>query len=251
MSLKHAQKFAELTQLARKRVAEERARQEDESAANVNLARARRLYDLQPAYSIVVDTHRRVRARDYFNMHLEHSTGVLIKCQVELVLRDDGVRARDSGEILICGTDDQNIESRYLMFQPVLISNVMAKPGPDLGNLVLRVSGVFSDGMAWAETLDLTSGNPQVCQDWLGMVHTAAEATTGLDGKAIPNFDRDLPPSPDPPPPPPHQEKSRHQHSERPDVDDSASVQSGESAIIKLSPITNKYKMLPATSLNQ
>src|ERR1700679_89038 len=88
-ALKCFNDFQSLVGKARQRVAEEKARLEDEAAACIDASKVRDLRTLDMAYGIIVEPHFRVRARDYFTMQIRHSSGTSITCYVELFIRDD------------------------------------------------------------------------------------------------------------------------------------------------------------------
>ena len=68
-----AEKYQDLVQDARKRQDEERARLEDEAASSIDVSRARDLKTLGPSSSFRINPWRCVRARDLFDLHIQHS----------------------------------------------------------------------------------------------------------------------------------------------------------------------------------
>ncbi|CAF9907097.1 MAG: hypothetical protein GOMPHAMPRED_005017 [Gomphillus americanus] len=152
---------------ARRRVYQEKARLEDEAAANIDATRARRIFDLTPQTDVVVNTTRRVRAADYFDLSLLHSNGQRIECGVELLLRDDAPDAGSGADLFICQIDTND---RWLLFPPVDIGNVSARNGDSQGEIIVMLRGIDDHGRNWQELLSMTSDNEQTGFEWVQML---------------------------------------------------------------------------------
>ena len=173
-------RYQELVASARSRVEEERARLEDKAAASIDVSQTRSLRDLDPAPSTIVDRTRRVRARDNFNFTLHHSNGQCIDCRVELILREDISEAAGAGDLLICGLDQK---SRWLLFPPFSIKELVARPGRDNQGLLLDIQGCEMNGKPWTEGLILNCEDDTTSSDWLQML--AESPIIGIEGAHI------------------------------------------------------------------
>ena len=162
-----ATKYQKLVENARQRSNEERARLEDEAASNIDPTRARDPKTLAPLMGIVVDRSYRVRARDHFNLALQHSSGQRIDCRVELIIRDEASDGNASGDLLICEVDRIG---RWLLFPPVQFDRVSARNGDLKGEIIVMVRGLSSDGSDWQELLSLTSEDEQAGFEWVQML---------------------------------------------------------------------------------
>ncbi|KAK7526135.1 uncharacterized protein IWZ02DRAFT_489068 [Phyllosticta citriasiana] len=162
-----ATKYQILVEDARKRSYEERARLEDESAANIDPTRARDPRSLAPLTGVCIDHSRCVRARDYFDMTLLHSSGQEVDCKVELLLRDDAPGRGISGDLLICEVDSTG---RWLFFPPILKSRLSARNGDHQGEIVVMVRGSKSGGDEWQELLTLRTDVEEVGFEWVQML---------------------------------------------------------------------------------
>lgn len=163
-----AETYQELVEHARRRSNEERARLEDESAAYIDSTRARDIETLAVLSDVVVEKTRRVLARDFFNLSLMHSSGQMIDCHAELLLRDNAADAGAGGDLLICEIDDSD---RWLLFPPVEINCVSARNGDRKGEIVMMITGksATEDG-EWQELLSLTIDDEEIGFEWVKMI---------------------------------------------------------------------------------
>ena len=162
-----ATKYQNLVIDARNRSNEERARLEDEAAANIDATRARDARTLAPLTGVTIDKTRRVRARDHFNLALQHSSGQCIDCRVELLLRDEADGVGNGGDVLICEVDSS---ARWLLFPPVQLGRVSARNGDLKGEIVVMVRGFGGDGLEWQELFSLRSNDEQAGFEWVQML---------------------------------------------------------------------------------
>lgn len=175
-----AEDFANLTELAKQRHSEEQGRLEDEAAAATDITRARDIKTMGVTESIRIDRQRKVRARDFFDMTLQHSNGQRIDCKIEIILRDDP-RPEKSGDILICQVEEC---SKWLLFAPVSLSNVSARRDQSSCDLVLMIRGVAGIGREWHELLALRAEEREAITEWLHML-----GSNPLPPKLISNTD--------------------------------------------------------------
>lgn len=162
-----ATKYQNLVADARHRLNEEQARLEDEAAANIDPTRARDTRTLAPLIGVTIDRTRRVRARDYFNLALQHSSGQRIDCRVELLLRDDAPDKGNSGDLLICEVDSTG---RWLLFPPVQCGRLSARNGDLKGEIVVMMRGQHSHGLEWQELMVLRTDEEAVGFEWVQML---------------------------------------------------------------------------------
>ncbi|KAL8996960.1 MAG: hypothetical protein Q9169_003666 [Polycauliona sp. 2 TL-2023] len=162
-----ATKYQSLVTVARNRSDEERARLEDEAAANIDATRARDPRTLAPLTGVNVDSTRRVRARDHFDLALQHSSGQRIDCRVELLLRDDASGVADNGDLLIC---EVATGERWLLFPPISFKDVSARTGDLANEIVVMIRGTNGVGVEWHEILSLTSEDEQAGFEWVQML---------------------------------------------------------------------------------
>lgn len=162
-----ANKYQNLVIDARNRSNEERARLEDEAAASIDVTRARDLRTLAPLTGVTIDQTRRVRARDHFNLILQHSSGQRVDCRVELLLRDEATGVGNGGDLLICEVERTG---RWLLFPPVQISRVSARNGDLKAEIIVLLRGLSGDGSQWQELLALRSDDEQVGFEWVQML---------------------------------------------------------------------------------
>lgn len=142
--------------MARRKIAEEKARIEDEAAASVDVSKAADICTLFSRSEASLDPSKRVRARDSFWMKLYHSSGRVIQRNVELILRDPAAKGRPhGGEILICefGT---GIE-KWLLFAPIPLAAISSRTGDAAGEIVVMIRGVDQDSQEWRQILVLQS----------------------------------------------------------------------------------------------
>ena len=162
-----AVRYQGLVESARQRANEERARLEDESAANIDATRSRDPRTLAPLSGVIIDRTRRVRARDHFNLALQHSSGQCIDCRVELVLRDEASTAEHGGDLLICEVDTSG---RWLLFPPISSTLISARNGDFKGEILVMVRGFSSNGSEWQEVLTLRNEEEQAGFEWVQML---------------------------------------------------------------------------------
>ncbi|KAL8656883.1 MAG: hypothetical protein Q9226_002477 [Calogaya cf. arnoldii] len=162
-----ATKYQNLVTVARNRSDEERARLEDEAAANIDATRARDPRTLAPLTGVSIDRTRRVRARDHFNLALQHSSGQRIDCRVELLLRDEASEVAGSGDLLICEVD---ATGRWLLFPPISFGRVSARTGDLANEIIVMVRGLNGAGAEWHEMLSLSSEDEQGGFEWVQML---------------------------------------------------------------------------------
>ena len=162
-----AAKYQKLVDDARQRSNEEGARLEDEAASNIDPTRARDPKTLAPLMGIAIDRSYRVRARDHFNLALQHSSGQRMDCRVELIIRDEASDADGSGDLLICEVDKSG---RWLLFPPVQFNRVSARNGDLKGEIVVMVRGVSGTGLEWQELFSLRSEDEQAGFEWVQML---------------------------------------------------------------------------------
>lgn len=152
---------------ARRRAREERARLEDESAASIDPTRARDPATLGPLAGVTVNRARRVRARDFFNLSLYHSTGQVIDCRAELLLRDNTPDNGAGGDLLICEIDHAD---RWLLFPPMDLAFVSARNGDMKGEIVVMLRSPPGQPNAWQEILVLRIDEEDVGFEWVQML---------------------------------------------------------------------------------
>lgn len=161
--------YQDIVILARNRTNEERARLEDEAAANIDAARARDLKTLAPLAGVTIDSKLFVKARDYFDLHLLHSSGQEVDCRIEILMRDakSGQQIGDyGGDLLICEVDGAG---RWLLFPPILRNRVSARKGDAPDQIILMLRGIDSSGQEWHELLSLTTNDEQAALEWTEM----------------------------------------------------------------------------------
>ena len=164
---KLAKEYQSLVIDARNRFNEERARLEDEAAANIDATRARDPRTLVPLKGVRIDKNRHVRARDHFNLALLHSSGQCIDCHVELLLRDPANGLDTGGDLLICEVDSNG---RWLLFPPLQTSRVSARNGDHKGEIVIMIRGFGANGMNWQEIFYLRTEDEQAGFEWVQML---------------------------------------------------------------------------------
>ena len=151
---------------ARRRANDERARLEDEAAAAIDATRARNPRNLAPLNGVSIDPLRSVRARDYFDMELFHSSGQQLDCKIELIRRDNPPSIGGSGDVLFCEVSESG---RWLLFPPVLATYVSARRGDKGGELLVMVRGLLPGGSEWREIMVLQSTDEQATE-WMQML---------------------------------------------------------------------------------
>lgn len=165
-----ADAYQDLVILARKRTNEERARLEDEAAANIDPTRARDPKTLAPLAGVRINPKGFVRARDYFDMHLLHTSGQEVDCRIEILMRDaiPGQSPEDDdGDVLICEVDETG---RWLFLPPVQRNSISARKGAQIGELVLMIRGNDSVGIEWHEIFSLKTTDDDAAAEWIQMI---------------------------------------------------------------------------------
>ncbi|KAK5130498.1 hypothetical protein LTR08_001978 [Meristemomyces frigidus] len=167
-----AAKYQDLVEEARQRSNDERARLEDEAATAIDPTRARDPRSLAPLAGVVIDPSRSVRARDYFDLDLVHSSGQQLICRIEAILRDDAPERGNSGDILFC---EVTTAGRWLLFPPMPASHVSARAGDKEGGIVVMNRGMLPGGREWREIMSLQSSDEAAVAEWLGMLSSTPE----------------------------------------------------------------------------
>ncbi|KAL6720440.1 hypothetical protein ACLMJK_002362 [Lecanora helva] len=162
-----AVKYQKLVDDARRRSNEERARLEDEAASNIDSTRTRDPRTLAPLAGVVIDRTRHVRARDNFNLALQHTSGQYVDCHVELTMRDDASNTATNGDLLI---SEMDTTGKWLLFPPIQSSRVSARNGDLKGEIVVMIRGMNHDGSEWQELFSLCSENEQTGFEWVQML---------------------------------------------------------------------------------
>lgn len=164
-----AAKYQDLVIEARKRQDEERARLEDQAASRIDPTRAREPETLAPLAGVRINPRRYVRARDFFTLKLQHSSGQRIDCGVELLLRENMPELGEGGDVLICEVDSA---SKWLLFPPIQISQISARAGDLEDEIIGMIRGQALNGLEWYELLSLKAGNPLISHDWIQLLGT-------------------------------------------------------------------------------
>lgn len=152
---------------AKRRVNDEQARLEDEAASSIDATRARDPRSLAPITGVTIDPTRSVRARDYFDMDLLHSSGQQVGCKIEILYRDDAPNRGKAGDVLFC---EVSTTGRWLLFPPLPHSLVTARNGDRPGEIVVMIRGFLANARQWREIMSLQAEDDQTCADWIGML---------------------------------------------------------------------------------
>ncbi|KAJ5871897.1 uncharacterized protein N7529_004250 [Penicillium soppii] len=153
---------------ARKRVRDERARLEDDSAASIDPTRTRDPMTLGVLHGIAIDQTRRVRARDFFNLSLYHSSGQLVDCRAELLYRDNTSSKGPGGDLLICEIDHAD---RWLLFPPMDLRCVSARRGESKNEIVMMLRSAPDDPTKyWQELISLRIDEEEVGTEWISLL---------------------------------------------------------------------------------
>ncbi|KAH8432323.1 uncharacterized protein LDX57_009962 [Aspergillus melleus] len=152
---------------ARRRAREERARLEDESAACIDASRARDPATLGPLADVQIEKGRRVRARDFFNLSVYHSSGQVIDCRAEFLLRDYDSDRGAGGDLLICEIDHAD---RWLLFPPMDLAFVSARNGDAKGEIVVMLRSGTESPKPWQELLLLRIDEEDIGFEWVQML---------------------------------------------------------------------------------
>jgi hypothetical protein len=147
----------------RQRMKEEEARLEDQAACNTDATRARDPNTLAPIEGITIDSTRQVCMKDFFDFCLQHSSGQRIDCRVEMILRDKPHDKCDAGDLLICEVDSL---SRWLLFPPIELDHISARPGDAKGEMVVMITGINGSN-SWRELFILTSVDEEAALEWM------------------------------------------------------------------------------------
>jgi hypothetical protein len=167
LALETSQLYDDLTVLAKKRNLEEQARLEDEAAAAVDTTRARDVRTLAAVVNVKVDKTRRVKARDFFNLTVYHSSGQRLDCGIELVFRDSVRNDAAGGDVLFCEVDNSG---KWLLFAPVELDRISARRGEETFDLVLMIRGRAGLGQEWHELLALKTDDKEAVTEWMSMI---------------------------------------------------------------------------------
>lgn len=159
--------YLNLVTEARRRAREERARLEDESASAIDSSRVRDPESLEALSGVSVDKTRRVRARDFFNLTLYHSSGQVIDCRAEILFRDNASEHGPGGDLLICEVDHAD---RWLLFPPIDIGCVSARHGDTKGEIVAMVRSPAGRERRFQELLSLLIDEEDVGMEWIQML---------------------------------------------------------------------------------
>ncbi|KAL4934410.1 uncharacterized protein BDV17DRAFT_6823 [Aspergillus undulatus] len=162
-----AASYQNLVAEARRRAREERARLEDESASAIDSSRARDPESLGALAGVTVDKTRRVRARDFFNLSLYHSSGQVIDCRAEILFRDNASEHGPGGDLLICEVDQSD---RWLLFPPIDIGCVSARHGDKKGEIVVMIRSPPNRERRFQELLSLQIDEEDVGIEWIQML---------------------------------------------------------------------------------
>ncbi|KAJ5158092.1 uncharacterized protein N7500_007743 [Penicillium coprophilum] len=153
---------------ARKRVRDERARLEDDSAASIDPTRTRDPMTLGVLRGISIDQTRHVRARDFFNLSLYHSSGQLVDCRAELLYRDNASSKGPGGDLLICEIDHTD---RWLLFPPMDLRCVSARKGESKHEIIVMLRSAPGDETKyWQELISLRIDEEEVGSEWVSLL---------------------------------------------------------------------------------
>ncbi|KAF2160959.1 hypothetical protein M409DRAFT_70043 [Zasmidium cellare ATCC 36951] len=160
-------RYNDLVADAKRRVNDEQARLEDEAASAIDATRARDPRSLAPITGVSIDPTRSVRARDYFDMDMNHSSGQQLGCKIEIIYRDDAPDRGKAGDLLFC---EVSTVGRWLLFPPLPLSLVSARKGERPGEMVVMIRGFLSNARQWREVMSLQADDEQTAIDWLPML---------------------------------------------------------------------------------
>lgn len=162
-----ASSYQALVTEARRRAREERARLEDEAASSIDATRARDPATLGALTGVTIDKARRVRARDFFGLTLYHSSGQVVDCRVELLMRDNAPVYGGGGDLLICEVDHSD---RWLLLPPIDFGCVSARTGDVKGDLIVMIRSVPGQVRAWQEVMLLHIDEEEVAFEWVQLL---------------------------------------------------------------------------------
>lgn len=158
--------FEEFEGKIRIRFKQEEARIVDRDAYNTDASRARDLKTMALAEGVKIDPTRQVYAKDFFSLDLPHSSGQRLECRVEMLLRDKPSDQNDSGDVLICATDDTD---RWLLFAPLAVDLVSARCGDHPGQMVVMARGI-SGAQEWRECFFIETDDDETITEWIEML---------------------------------------------------------------------------------
>ncbi|KAL1882685.1 hypothetical protein VTK73DRAFT_1597 [Phialemonium thermophilum] len=159
--------YERLHEKARLRHSQERARKVDEDANRTDTTRTRDLRTLTAIKTVWIDQSRQVNAKDTFSLELVHSTGLRIRCNVELIYRDNIRDPGDKGDVIVRETD---LSGRsWLLFPPIPKPQISARPGISARKLTVMVRGTHN-GQEWYELLRLSADDQEQVADWLDIL---------------------------------------------------------------------------------
>ncbi|CUS08921.1 unnamed protein product, partial [Tuber aestivum] len=163
--------FHGVVAMARRKIAEEKARIEDEAAASISVVNVSDIHSLLPRHDVSLDPTKRVRARDSFYMRLHHSSGRVLQRNVELILRDPAGKARpERTEILVCQFGEGEVSDKWLLFAPIPLGAISARTGDAAGEIVVMVRGMDLNSQAELREI-LVLGSPTAAGfEWVQML---------------------------------------------------------------------------------
>jgi hypothetical protein len=185
-----AKQYQALVDMAKERVTNEHARLEDEAAASIDSSRARDPRSLAPITGVTIDPSRCVRARDYFDMDLTHSSGQQLCCKIEIIYRDDAPDRGSSGDVLFC---EVSASGRWLLFPPLPTALVTARKGERSSELVVMIRGFLASAQQWREVMVIRADQEQTSVDWLQMLGSSPMPPARISRKSSFNVRKQLP----------------------------------------------------------
>lgn len=162
-----ANNYQALVVEARERARDERARLEDESASAIDPTRARDPMTLGVLQNVSVDQTRRVRARDFFNLSLYHSSGQLVDCRAELLYRDNARGNGAGGDLMICEIDHSD---RWLLFPPMDLQCVSARHGDSKEEIIVMLRSAPGEENYWQELISLRIDEVDIGHEWVQLL---------------------------------------------------------------------------------
>ena len=176
--------YLDLVAEARNKSNQEKARLEDEAAAAIDPTRARDPRTLAALADVAIHPKRCVRARDYFDLHFPHSSGQLIDCKVEILLRDNPASEGEGGDALLC---EVSSNEKWLLLPPISLDSVSAKQCS--GGITVQIRGIQTSGKEWSEVFNLYCDDTDACLEWVEMLGSVPEprdclATNKFDMKS-------------------------------------------------------------------
>ena len=138
---------------------------EDEAAAAIDSTRARDPRNLAALSEVSIHPKRCVRARDYFDLHFPHSSGQLIDCKIEMLLRDNPSSEGEGGDVLLC---EVSSNEKWLLLPPIALDKISAKLFS--GGLTVQIRGIQTSGKEWTEIFNLYCDDKEACLEWVEML---------------------------------------------------------------------------------